>query len=176
MKAQNNEFKAKVKEAIDLIYLTTSDGPMKGKISNDRLIKRVVSELVSRGVVSRTGPKSYPVYEWAVKDQPTSNFYESVADSLSKANKEHNARYRSRKAARAKEQQEYDDFVKEVEELPEMDPRMVRELENARAIREAKDEVLCEELFRRGWRIANGRLEKTIVMMLEDDGIRKVTV
>lgn len=175
MKAQNNEFKAKVKEAIDLIYLTTTDGPVKGKISSDRLIKRVVSELVSRGVVSRTGPKSYPVYEWVVKDQPTSNFYESVADSLSKANKEHNARYRNRKAAMAKEQQDYDDFIKEVEEL-EPSEESKRAVNIVQAVKEAPDEVLCEELIRRGWRIANGRLEKTTVMLFEEDGIRKVTV
>lgn len=108
MKAQQNEFKARVKEAVDLIYLTTSGGPVNGQISKDRFTRMVVTELVSRGVVSKTGCNSHPVYEWAVKEAP--------------------------------------------------------------------DEVLYGELNQRGWRIANGRFEKTTVMLFEEDGIRKVTV
>ena len=172
MKAQNNEFKAKVKEAIDLIYLTTTDGPVKGKISSDRLTRQVVTELVSRGVLSKTGCNSRPVYEWAVKDQPTSTFYESVADSLSKKLNECSRRSKMKRAA-AKEQQK-----KAVagEQQEDIDEEVAHDYDIWRAVKDATDEYLCEELIRRGWRIANGRLEKTTVMLFEEDGIRKVTV
>lgn len=98
----------KVKESIDFIYNITTEqgGGYRGGFSTfDDVTKRVIAELVKRGIVAkeqdRTKPRTQFVYKWAVGMSPTRALYGSVTDTLRKNRREYQQARRGERKVQA---------------------------------------------------------------------------
>lgn len=152
-KDKTQSLPVKVKESIDFIYnITTEQGEgYRGGFSTfDNVTKRVIAELVKRGIVAkeqdRTKPRTQFVYKWAVGTSPTRALYGSVTDTLRKNRREYNYEYNQSKKTEKKVQAT--DTVEEKKEQAAIES----------PIESFSTKELWDEIKRRGYSIEDNRL------------------
>lgn len=98
---KNKSYLGKIKEAVDFIYrlvIDTEDGYRAGFSSYDNLVKRVVTALFKRGVLSREchsgngKPGRGYIYKWGANMSPTDNLYKVILGDIRADKKRQNAR------------------------------------------------------------------------------------
>lgn len=148
-KDKKQTFQSKVKESVDFIYSITTEqgeGYRGGFGTFDYVTKRVVAELVKRGIVAkeqdRTKPRTQFVYKWAVGMSPTRALYGSVTDAIRKNRREY------QQARKDKRKVQASDVLEEKKEQAAIES----------PIESFSTKELWDEIKRRGYSIEDNRL------------------
>ena len=155
---------ANVKEIVDEIYDLTGMSSYHGSFASKKSrYRHIVSILLKRGSLIRSGHKNEPIYEWnKVAMAPTKQFYRSVAEQLVTEERESTARWDKKKRMEKDQEKKGEPLpivgIDVSDGMPVINP--VERLDDV--IQNIPDQQLWDELKRRGFGIEDGRLVKKI--------------
>lgn len=164
---KNPNYYKEIKEHIDSIYEKTFDGEYIGswKQFNCRLLEECVTELISRGIMTKTSYQRIGsrgrryTFHWVASSKPTNHLAISIGDAI--RNKQATRRDAYREKMKKWKQKNSVEYVKvDTPEAPEENVsfNMPSYTFTSTMLSQYTDSQLWEELKRRGYEIENGRL------------------
>lgn len=164
---KNPNYYKEIKEHIDSIYEKTFDGEYIGtwKQFNCRLLEECVTELISRGIMTKTpyqriGARGrHYTFHWVASSTPTNHLAISIGDAIRNKQTARRDAYREKmKKCKQKDSIEY--IAVDTPEAPEANALLHTPSYTftSTMLSQYTDSQLWEELKRRGYEIENGRL------------------
>ena len=168
---KNPNYYKEVKEHIDSIYEKTFDGEYIGtwKQFNNRLLEECVTELISRGIMTKTSYQRVGsrgrryTFHWVASSKPTNHLAVSIGDAIRHKQAARRDAYREKmKKWKQKDSIKYMQVDMQVDkpEAPEANTLLhtTSYTFTSTMLSQYTDSQLWEELKRRGYEIENGRL------------------